>query len=80
MSYHAFAIIERCLQSNLSMKRAMSKRCQNDGPLVKIRRSSQPNFIFDSILTFIALDSSKALKFLTRFRAPFPMIGTPRNR
>jgi len=32
MSYHAFAVIERCLQSNLSMKRAMSKRCQNDSP------------------------------------------------
>src|SRR5665213_2603188 len=28
------------------------------GPRVKVRRSSEPNFIFDGVLTFIAINSS----------------------
>lgn len=51
------------------MKRERSKRRQKRS--IKRSERSQSDFIFDGVLTFIALNSGMALAFLTRIYPPF---------
>ncbi len=53
----------RCLQSKLSMRPEMSKRRQNGACASGDTEISQPNFIFDVVLTFITINSSMVLAF-----------------